>query len=160
MIVFKKLKLALKEYNHDNQVDLSLHQFFVEVLNYSAEEFNEFLIAKKTHIKPSGESKRTNRIPYIPKEVGDKDNPEYEKYYNMVLAFRKYMCNKELRPEGDEKKTMRTFMKYAYNLEGDDVLIEMRKIENIVYKGKKSIKEKRNKRREQRQNYFNERLGL
>ena len=68
--------------------------------------------------------------------------------------------NKEIRPEGDEKKTMRTFIKYQYGLEGDAALIEMRKIENIVYKNKKSHKEKRNKRREQREIYFNNLLNL
>lgn len=158
MLVFAKLKSALKEYNHDNQVDLSLHQFFVEVLNYSEEEFNEFLIVKKTHIKPVKEHK--DKVPYIPKEVGDKDNPEYEKYCNMVLAFKEYMCNKEIRPEGDERKTMRTFMKYAYGIEGDAATLEMRKIEYIVYKGKVSRSKKRNRRRAKREQEFKEKFNL
>lgn len=162
MIVFKKLKKILKEFEEETGKEISFHDFFVNILNYSEEDFELFLNSKRTKIKkkPSGESKRTNRIPYISKEVGDKNHPEYEKYYNMVLAFREYMCNKELRPDGEEKKTMRTFIKYAYGLEGDDATLEMRKIEYIVYKGKVSRSKKRNRRREKREKEFNEKFNL
>ena len=156
---FKKIQDARKEYNLENNTDVSLEEFFY-ILNYTKEDLDAFLNAKHSKPKKSGESKRVNKLPYISKEVGDKENPEYEKYYNIVLEFREYMCNRDIRPEGDEKKTMRTFMKYKYELEGDAALIEMRKIENIVYKNKKSHKEKRNKRREQREIYFNNLLNL
>ena len=160
MILFKKLKQLIKEYEKETGKQISIHDFFITELNYSEEDYELFLVLKNSKKKPSGESKRTNHIPYISKEVGDKNHPEYEKYYNMVLAFREYMCNKELRPEGDEKKTMRTFMKYAYGLEGDNATLEMRKIENIIYKNKKSHSNKRNIRRAKREKEFNEKFNL
>lgn len=158
---FKKLKSAIQEYEAETGKHITLHDFFVKVLNYSEEEYTSFLGAKHTKIKKkkSGESKRMNLVPILKSNIGDRENPEYKKYYNMVLEFRKYMCNKEIVSE-DGKKTMRSFMKYAYGLEGDTALAEMRKIENIVYKGKKSSKPKRNKRRAKREEYFNEKLNL
>ena len=153
IICFKKIKQCLKEYNKENNTSFGIHDFFVKVWNYSEDEYNALTIKRK---KPSGESKRQNKVPSLPKDVGDKENPEYEKYYNMVLAFRQYMCNKEITTD----RNMRGFMKYQYGLEGDDALIEMRKIENIVYKNHKSFKEKRNKRREERKQYFDKLLNL
>ena len=161
MVYFKKLKEIIDEYEIETGKHITLHDLFVNFLNYTEEDYEKFLTSKGTKIKkPSGESKRTNKIPIIPTDVGDKDNPEYEKYYNMVLEFRTYMCNKDIRPEGEEKKTMRTFMKYAYNLEGDDATKEMRKIEHIVYKGKVSKSAKRNRRREKREKEFNEKFNI
>ena len=161
MVYFKKIKEILAEYELETGKHITLHDLFVNFLNYTEEDYEKFLASKGTKIKkPSGESKRTNKIPIIPTDVGDKDNPEYEKYYNMVLEFRTYMCNKDIRPEGEEKKTMRTFMKYAYNLEGDDATKEMRKIEYIVYKGKVSKSAKRNRRREKREKEFNEKFNI
>lgn len=162
MVYFKKIKEIITEYEAETGNHISLHDLFVNFLNYTEEDYEMFLNSKGTKIpkKPSGESKRTNKIPIIPNNVGDKENPEYEKYYNMVLEFRKYMCNKDIRPEGDEKKTMRTFMKYAFNLEGDDATKEMRKIEYIVYKGKVSKSNKRNRRREKREAEFREKFNL
>lgn len=153
MICFRKIKRCLKEYNKENNTSIGIHDFFVKVWNYSEDEYNALMLKRK---KPSGESKRQNKIPSLPKNVGDTENPEYEKYYNMVLEFRQYMCNKEITTD----RNMRGFMKYKYGLEGDDALIEMRKIENIVYKNHKSIKEKRNKRREERKKYFDNLLNL
>ena len=89
----------------------------------------------------------------------EKNNPEYEKYHNIVLEFKDYMNNAGItNPEG--KKTMYSFLKHAYGLEPQEALIEMRKVENIVYADKQSTKPTRNRRRERRKAFFNEELNI
>jgi len=88
-----------------------------------------------------------------------KENPEYEKYYNIVIEFKNYIRNNDIvNPEG--KKTMYSFMKYKYGLEGDAATCEMRKIENIIYGITVSEKPKRNRRREIRTKMFNEKFNI
>ena len=71
MILFKKLKKALKEYEAEFGKDISLHDFFVNYLNYSEEDYEKFISSKgeKKPKKPSGESKRMNKVPYIPEGI-------------------------------------------------------------------------------------------
>lgn len=80
------------------------------------------------------------------------NNPEYDKYFNIVQEFKKF--NKG--SSGD----MRAFLKEMYDIEGDDATKEMRKIENIVYGGHVSKSACRNRRREMRTQKFNKIFGL
>lgn len=160
LITIDLINKHLDEYIKETGRNIALKEFVIDILGYGEKEYESLIHPVETEKKQSGESKKMNRRPHGLDECGDRENPEYEKYRNMVVSFREYMCNKKLRPENGEKKTMVTFMKYAYNLEGDDALREMRKIESIVYAGRVSYKEKRNKRREKREQMFNEKLGI
>jgi hypothetical protein len=158
MKLSEKIKNQMNEYNADHGTSYEFKEFFFEVLGFTQDDWRDLFntVHKKKNKKPSGESKHKNIVPYIPENIGDRENPEYEKYRDMVYEFRKYMCN----PEITTDRNMRGFMKYQYGLEGDAATYEMRKIENIVYKGHKSKSEKRNKRREKREKEFNVKFNL
>lgn len=121
--MFKKFKRLLEEYNQENNTNLSVCEFF-RVLNYSDEEITFILnnIGKKKE-RPK---KVFNINPNIPNFIGDRSNPEYEKYYELVCEYRKYSIE-------IGKISLKNFFKTVYNLSEDNALIECKKIQNIVY---------------------------
>lgn len=133
----KKFNKVLEEYNKENNTYIDFKTFFIDILNYTEEDYNNFIISINKR-----KEKKSNHIPKINPEVfykrmskvGKHDHPEYEKYFKIVEDFRlNYINNNTIE---DKDKTLRAYMKYKFNLEGVDALTEMRKITDIIYKKK------------------------
>lgn len=124
--MWKKLKKLLKEYNSENGTDIDMPAFF-KILNYTDEDIelvNRIIKKKKIH----REMKFTSIEPKLNKYIGDRNNPEYEKYYNLLCEYRKYNIEHE-----GSCLSMKNFFKQEYNLTDENALIEAKKITKLIY---------------------------
>lgn len=121
--MFKKFKRLLKEYNLENNTNISICEFF-RVLNYSEEDIT--FILKNLGKKKERPKKVFSIRPNLPNFIGDRSNPEYEKYYELVCEYRKYSVE-------IGKISLKNFFKTVYNLSEENALNECKKIQNIVY---------------------------
>ena len=139
----KKLNNYLKEYNDENNLNIDFHTFFVKVLNYSEEEYNKFVTykVKQEKIKEKKKKDRSNPKPrkinqnkLIEYGIGDVDNPEYEKYWNIFTDYNEnYLADTSI----TSKKTLKAYFIYKYNYSEDKAYEESKKISKIIFKKQK-----------------------
>ena len=139
----KKLNNYLKEYNDENGLNIDFHTFFVKVLNYSEEEYNELVTykVKQEKIKEKKRKDRSNPKPrkinqskLIEYGIGDIDNPEYEKYWNIFTDYNEnYLADTSI----TGKKTLKAYFIYKYNYSEDKAYEESKKISKIIFKKQK-----------------------
>lgn len=131
VIPFKKLKNAYKEYIEESGNNISFSKFFIKVLNYSNKDFKNFIKSKAEYQEKKKHKLPKNIEPKLGKTQGLKDHPEYNKYYNIVCEFRKYII------ENQEKINLSSFLKEKYNLSDEESLNEAKKVNLIIYSNTK-----------------------
>ena len=135
----KKLNNYLKEYNEENGLNIDFHTFFVKVLNYSEEEYVNLITykAKLEKLKKNREIPKPRKIDQnvlIKKGIGDFENSEYEKYWNIFTDYNEnYLADTSI----TGKKTLKAYFIYKYNYSEDKAYEESKKISKIIFKKQK-----------------------
>ena len=138
-----KLNNYLKEYNDENNLNIDFRTFFIKVLNYSEEEYNKLVTYKvkqekiKENKKKEGDNpkpRQINQDKLIKYGIGDFNNPEYEKYWNIFTDYNKnYLTDTSI----IGKKTLKAYFIYKYNYSEDKAYEESKKISKIIFKRQK-----------------------
>ena len=134
---YKHLLKYLDEYNEEANTSIDFHTFFVEVLMYSEDDYANLLKWRK---KVEDRAKRHERHKFdpnkpIPHGIGDIENPEYDKYFNIFVDYnKKYLSRVDI--EG--KKTLTGYFKLVYGYDDEKALEEATKIQKIVFTKKRS----------------------
>jgi len=127
IIVFKKLKKAYKEYLEESKENISLSEFFINVLNYSKEDFKDFIIAKHSYTEKRKHKLPSSIEPKIAKNKGIRNHPDYDKYFGIICEYRKYLI------ENKKRINLKDFISEKYNISIEEALEEAKKIHLILY---------------------------
>lgn len=137
--LIKKLLKYLNEYNIENDSNLDFHTFFVNVLNYSEEDYIKLVefktkLEKKKKDRSVRKPRKINQKVLIEHGIGDIENPEYEKYWNIFTDYNEiYLANDSI----TGKKTLKEYFIYRYNYTEDKAYEESKKIAKIIFKKNK-----------------------
>ena len=137
--VHKKINKYLEEYNKENNSNVDFHTFFVDILNYTEEDYTNFIeykvkLEKQKKDRSIPKPRKINKEVLIKKGIGDFNNPEYEKYWNIFTDYNEnYLADTSI----TGKKTLKAYFIYKYNYTEDKAYEESKKITDIVFKKKK-----------------------
>lgn len=135
----KKLLRLLNEYNEENNVNIDFHTFFVNILNYTEDDYIKLITykakqEKKKKDRSTPKPRKIDQNKLIEYGIGDTENPEYDKYWKIFTDYNENYL-------GDEsitgKKTLKAYFIYKYNYTEDKALEESKKITAIIFKKKK-----------------------
>ena len=128
-----KLKSYYKEYCEENNSSISCKDWFIKVLQYSEKDLANFGRTVKKQEKKKHEKKKPNREiktidPHLPAYIGNREHPEYNKYFSIVCEQRKY--NME---HPGASISLKNYLISTYNFSEEEAKIECKKIEHILY---------------------------
>lgn len=135
----KKFSKHLEEYNSITNSNIDFHTFFVDVLNYSEEDYLNLLTTKikfekRKKDRETPKKKQINQEILIKKGIGDIENPEYKKYWDIFTDYNEnYLGDESIKG----KKCLKQYFIYKYNYDEDKAYAESRKITSIIFKKKK-----------------------
>jgi len=133
---FKNLLKRLDEYNKEEGTDINFHEFFVNILLYSEEDYIHLVSYRKKLQEKAKKRQERQFDPNkpIPYGKGDVENPEYDKYF---LIYNDYYKHYLFSAIPKEQKTLKTYFKVTYNYSDEKALEEARKIQYIVFSKKR-----------------------
>jgi len=135
----KKFSKYLEEYNSTTNSNIDFHTFFVDVLNYSEEDYLNLLTAKSKFEKRKKyreipKKRQINQDALIKHGIGDTENPEYKKYWDIFTDYNEnYLGDESIKG----KKCLKQYFIYKYNYDEDKAYAESKKISSIIFKKKK-----------------------
>lgn len=135
----KKFSKYLEEYNSTTNSNIDFHTFFVDVLNYSEEDYLNLLTAKIKFEKRKKDrtipkKRQINQDALIKHGIGDIENPEYKKYWDIFTDYNEnYLGDESIKG----KKCLKQYFIYKYNYSDEMAYAESKKISSIIFKKKK-----------------------
>ena len=135
----KKFSKHLEEYNSITNSNIDFHTFFVDVLNYSEEDYLNLLTAKikfekRKKDKEIPKKRQINQDKLIELGIGDIENPEYKKYWDIFTDYNEnYLGDESIKG----KKCLKQYFIYKYNYDENTAYAESKKISSIIFKKKK-----------------------
>jgi len=135
----KAFSKRLEEYNSITNSNIDFHTFFVDVLNYSEEDYLNLLTVKIKFEKirkdrETPKKKKIDQNKLIEHGIGDTENPEYKKYWDIFTDYNEnYLGDESIKG----KKCLKQYFIYKYNYDEDKAYAESRKITSIIFKKKK-----------------------
>lgn len=126
-----KVKIYYLEWLEENNSSISFKDWFITVLQYTEDDLRYFTKSIKTIKKKANkvrERKITSIDPHLPLYIGDRENPEYNKYFSIVCEQRKY--NMEHPGAG---VSLKNYLISTYNFSEEESKFECKKIEHILY---------------------------
>lgn len=130
----KNLTKAFNEYNEEEGKHIDFHEFFTSILSYSEDDYIKLTsyIAKR---KKKKEHRKEICIKNsIKPGIGDVENPEYNKYFNIFCDYGKYLSDSSI----TENKTLCNYLIKTFNYSSDEALSEARKIQAILFTKKRN----------------------
>jgi len=135
----KAFSKRLEEYNSITNSNIDFHTFFVDVLNHSEEDYLNLLTVKIKFEKirkdrETPKKKKIDQNKLIEHGIGDTENPEYKKYWDIFTDYNEnYLGDESIKG----KKCLKQYFIYKYNYDEDKAYAESRKITSIIFKKKK-----------------------
>lgn len=136
---FKNLLKKLDEYNKEECVNINFHEFFVNILLYSEDDYIKLITykakqEKKKKDRSTPKRRKIDQNILIKKGIGDFENPEYDKYWKIFTDYNEnYLGNESI----TENKTLKNYFILKYNYTEDKAYEESKKITKIIFKKKK-----------------------
>jgi len=136
----KKFSKHLEEYNSITNSNIDFHTFFVDVLNYTEEDYLNLLTAKikfekRKKDRETPKKRKIDQNKLIEHGIGDVENPEYKKYWDIFTDYNEnYLGDESIKG----KKCLKQYFIYKYNYDEDKAYAESKKITSIIFKKKKN----------------------
>ncbi len=136
----KAFSKHLEEYNSITNSNIDFHTFFVDVLNYSEEDYLNLITAKikfekRKKDRETPKKRKIDQSKLIEHGIGDIENPEYKKYWDIFTDYNEnYLGDESIKG----KKCLKQYFIYKYNYDEDKAYAESRKITSIIFKKKKN----------------------
>ena len=136
----KKFSKYLEEYNSTTNSNIDFHTFFVDVLNYTEEDYLNLLTTKikfekRRKNREAPKKRQINQDALIKHGIGDVENPEYKKYWDIFTDYNEnYLGDESIKG----KKCLKQYFIYKYNYDEDKAYAESKKISSIMFKKKKN----------------------
>ena len=130
----------LEEYNSITNSNIDFHTFFVDVLNYTEEDYLNLLTAKikfekRKKDRETPKKRKIDQNKLIEHGIGDIENPEYKKYWDIFTDYNEnYLGDESIKG----KKCLKQYFIYKYNYDEDKAYAESKKISSIIFKKKKN----------------------
>ena len=134
----KTFSKHLEEYNSITNSNIDFHTFFVDVLNYSEEDYLNLLTVKikfeqRRKNRETPKKRKIDQNKLIEYGIGDIENPEYKKYWDIFTDYNEnYLGDESIKG----KKCLKQYFIYKYNYDEDKAYAESKKISSIIFKKK------------------------
>ena len=134
----KAFSKHLEEYNSITNSNIDFHTFFVDVLNYSEEDYLNLLTVKikfekRRKDRETPKKRKIDQSKLIEHGIGDTENPEYKKYWDIFTDYNEnYLGDESIKG----KKCLKQYFIYKYNYDDDKAYAESKKISSIIFKKK------------------------
>lgn len=131
---YKNLNKAHDEYNEEEGKHIDFHEFFTSVLGYNEDDYiklTTYIVKRKKKQEHRKEICIKNSIKV---GIGDVENPEYNKYFNIFCDYGNYLSDSSI----IEKKTLINYLIRTFNYSSDEALSEARKIQAILFTKKRN----------------------
>ena len=135
----KKFSKHLEEYNSTTNSNIDFHTFFVNVLNYTEEDYLNLLniktkLEKRKKSRETPKKRKIDQNKLIEYGIGDIENPEYKKYWDIFTDYNEnYLEDESI----TGNKCLKQYFIYKYNYDEDKAYAESKKITAIIFKKKK-----------------------
>ena len=135
----KAFSKRLEEYNSITNSNIDFHTFFVDILNYSEEDYLKLLTVKikfekRRKDRETPKKRKIDQNKLIEHGIGDTENPEYKKYWDIFTDYNEnYLGDESIKGN----KCLKQYFIYKYNYDEDKAYAESKKISSIIFKKKK-----------------------